>query len=185
MFFLFLNGCAQKISPTQQQNQGWKALLQEQTNWQASGKLAFLSDTQRQSANFNWHFKDNKQQLILTSFIGTRILSLTELGQYSQLEYDGNTYLDHDSQQLVKRLSGMDLPVAQAPLWLTGTVENDSNQYDAYGRLTFSSWRDEQGQLWQAKYVQYALFNEMWLPTRINLTHNTLKIKIQLNSWQF
>ncbi|WP_084228243.1 lipoprotein insertase outer membrane protein LolB [Pseudoalteromonas byunsanensis] len=185
MFFLFLNGCAQKISPTQQQNQDWKALLQEQTNWQASGKLAFLSDTQRQSANFNWQLKDNKQQLILTSFIGTRILSLTELGKYSELEYDGNTYLDQDSQKLVKRLSGMDLPVAHAPAWLTGTVENDSNQYDTYGRLTSSSWRDEQGQLWQASYTQYSLIDEMWLPTRINLTHNTLKIKIQLNSWQF
>ncbi|MBD1581246.1 outer membrane lipoprotein LolB [Pseudoalteromonas sp. S16_S37] len=185
MFFLFISGCAQKISPSKQQISDWKVQLQSQSAWQASGKLAFISDTDRQSANFNWHYDDSKQQLILTSFIGTRILSLKEFAQHSELQYDGNTYVDTNSQQLVKRLSGLDLPVAQAPAWLTGTVDNPTNQYDDQGRLTSSAWTDENGQLWQAQYQQFSLVEGMWLPTRMNLAHDKVRIKIQLNSWQF
>ncbi|WP_232056457.1 lipoprotein insertase outer membrane protein LolB [Pseudoalteromonas sp. A25] len=185
MFFLFISGCAQKISPPKQQMRDWKVSLQSQSAWQASGKLAFISDTDRQSANFNWHYENGKQHLILTSFIGTRILSLKELAQHSELQYDGNTYFDTNSQQLVKRLSGLDLPVAQAPAWLTGTVDNPTNQYDDQARLTSSVWTDENGQLWQAQYQQFNLIEGMWLPTRMNLSHNKLRIKIQLNSWQF
>ncbi|CAH9067487.1 Outer-membrane lipoprotein LolB [Pseudoalteromonas holothuriae] len=185
MFFLFITGCAQKITPPQPQTSDWRASLKEQTSWQANGKLAFISDTQRQSANFNWQYNNNKQQLILTSFIGTRILSLTELAQHSELQHDGKTYVDADSQQLVKRLTGLDLPIAQAPTWLTGMVDNPNNQYDTQGRLSESTWIDQRGQLWQAQYQQFSLVDGMWLPTRMNLSHKTLRIKVQLNSWQF
>lgn len=185
MFYLFISGCAQKISPVSSENPQWKTQLQGQTAWHARGKLAFISPQERQSANFNWQLSNNKQHLILTSFIGTRLLELTEHQNHSELIYDGTTYKDDNSSALIKRLSGFTLPMGQAPYWLTATVKNDSNEYDAQHRVTATKWVDPQGQVWRAKYQKYKLYDQMWLPTRMVLTHKDLTVKLQLNEWQF
>lgn len=185
MFFLFISGCAQKISPFTPENPQWQGQLKERTTWQARGKLAFISPEERQSANFNWRLSNNKQHLILTSFIGTRLLELTEYTDYSELIYNDTNYQDINSSALIKRLSGLTLPMAQAPQWLTATVDNESNEYDTQSRLISTTWVDPQGLVWHAVYKQYRLVNNMWLPTRLTLTHNKLTVKIQLNKWQF
>jgi outer membrane lipoprotein LolB len=185
MFFLFLSGCAQKISPISLKNPQWRTQLQEQTSWHARGKLAFISPQERQSANFNWQLNNKKQHLILTSFIGTRLFELTEHQNYSELIYDGTTYKESNSRALIKRLSGFTLPMDQAPYWLTASVKNDSNEYDTQHRLTTTTWVDPQGLVWHAKYQKYKLYDQMWLPTLITLTHKELIVKLQLNKWQF
>ncbi|WP_084622697.1 lipoprotein insertase outer membrane protein LolB [Pseudoalteromonas citrea] len=185
MFFLFISGCAQKISPIDSENPQWKNQLKEQTNWHARGKLAFISPQERQSANFNWQLSNDKQHLILTSFIGTRLLELTEHKDYSELSYDGKIYKDDNSSALIKRLSGFTLPMSQAPYWLTGTVVNDTNEYDDQQRLIATTWVDPQGQVWHAKYQTYKLYEKMWLPSRMTLSHQNLTVKLQLNEWQF
>lgn len=185
MFFLFISGCAQKISPINTENTQHSNLFEEHSVWQVQGKLAFISPKERQSANFNWQFDNAKQHLILTSFIGTRLLELIEHQNHSELIYDGKAYLDDNSSALIKRLSGFTLPMSQAPLWLTATVESDANEYDTQQRLVSTTWVDPQGQVWHAKYQKYSLHRQMWLPSRMILTHKNLSIKIQLNTWQF
>lgn len=53
MFFLFISGCAQRITEQDAPQTDWRSQLEAQKNWKASGKVAFIAPDDRQSVNFN------------------------------------------------------------------------------------------------------------------------------------
>ncbi|WP_440053876.1 lipoprotein insertase outer membrane protein LolB [Pseudoalteromonas sp. T1lg65] len=184
MFLLFLAGCAQRL-PEPKLEQNWKTALQQKRHWQARGKLAFIAPDNRQSANFNWDLADNKQHLILTSFIGTRVFELEEFERHSTLTVEEKSHTGKDSSDLIKRLTGLSLPVEQAPLWLTATISNDSDVYDDLGRLVSSEWQSPSGRLWQIQYQRFSQQDGMWLPSRMKLQSADIEVKVQISNWQF
>lgn len=185
MFFLFISGCAQRITPQDAPQTDWRSQLEAQKNWKASGKVAFIAPDDRQSVNFNWQLEEGRQHLILSSFIGTQLLELIEHEHHSEMAYQDEQYIDQSGSELIARLSGFQLPFEKAPLWLTGAIRSDNNQYDPQSRLKSAKWTDEQGKTWLIDYQSYQMVEGFWVPKRISLTQDKLRIKIQLNSWQF
>ncbi|KZN54038.1 hypothetical protein N474_18495 [Pseudoalteromonas luteoviolacea CPMOR-2] len=184
MFFLFLGGCAQ--SPKGPiQGQTTLNTLNQFNLWQARGKIAFISDDDRQSVNFNWQLKNDKQALTLTSFIGTQVLKMTEFAHHSEIIVDGKPYTGPESGPLIERLSGWQLPIKQAPNWFTATRLGSNYQLDPQGNIKTASWQDEHGKIWAIQYQRYRNFNGLTLPARLTLSHQDISIKIQINAWQF
>lgn len=184
MFFLFLGGCAQ-LPRHPVQGQATLNTLAEFNKWQARGKIAFIAPDDRQSVNFNWQYTANKQTLTLTSFIGTQVLKMMELDQYSELVVDGKSYTGPESAALIHRISGWQLPITQAPNWFTATRFEAGFELDAAGNIQQASWQDEQGKVWTIQYQRYRNFNGLTLPARLTLAHQDITIKIQINAWQF
>ena len=54
MFFLFIGGCAQKISTVYYIYPDWKSRLEKQDQWQVQGKMAFISTETRKNTKLNW-----------------------------------------------------------------------------------------------------------------------------------
>ncbi|MGS0535227.1 lipoprotein insertase outer membrane protein LolB [Pseudoalteromonas sp. SaAl2] len=163
----------------------WKAKLLAQNTWQVEGKLAFISPDERQSANLNWQQQDDFNELILTTFIGTRVLALKQDVQGAELEYDGDTYHDTNAAQLLNRLTGFTIPMDSADDWLKGTVSNESLQVDELGRAKNVMWQSLNGQKWHISYGDYQQYAGFWLPKKLTLKHQNIKIKIQLYQWYF
>lgn len=185
MFFLFLGGCAHQIDTKTTLYDDWKPRLAAQKIWQVEGKLAFISSEERQSANLNWQQTTNSNNLILTTFIGTRILSLKQTANGAELEFDGDEYFDTNAAELLKRLTGFTLPVDNADNWLKGTIDDESLIVDELGRAKQVLWFDNTGKKWQIDYGTYVQNAGYWLPTKLTLKHQQIKIKIQLYDWQF
>ena len=185
MFFLFLGGCAHQIDTKTTLYDDWKPRLAAQKIWQVEGKLAFISPEERQSANLNWQQTTNSNNLILTTFIGTRILSLKQTANGAELEFDGEQYFDTNAAELLKRLTGFTLPVDNADNWLKGTIDDESLIVDELGRAKQVLWFDNTGKKWQIDYGAYVQNAGYWLPTKLTLKHQQIKIKIQLYDWQF
>ncbi|WP_415637645.1 lipoprotein insertase outer membrane protein LolB [Pseudoalteromonas distincta] len=185
MFFLFLGGCAHQIDTKTTLYDDWKPRLAAQKIWQVEGKLAFISPEERQSANLNWQQTTNSNNLILTTFIGTRILSLKQTANGAELEFDGDEYFDTNAAELLKRLTGFTLPVDNADNWLKGTIDDQSLVVDELGRAKQVLWFDNTGKKWQIDYGTYIQNAGYWLPTKLTLKHQQIKIKIQLYDWQF
>ncbi len=184
-FFLFLSGCAQQIRPQTALYDDWKSQLSQQSNWQVEGKLAFISSDERQSVNLNWQQQEQLNQLILTSFIGTRVLALTQNSHGAELEYDDHIYHDINASRLLARLTGFNIPMDSADHWLKGTVNDPSLQVDELGRAKNVTWHSTDGDQWQISYADYQQYAGFWLPTRLTLKHHDIKIKIQLYEWHF
>jgi outer membrane lipoprotein LolB len=185
LFFLFLTGCAQKITKQTTLYADWKTRLASQQTWQIKGKLAFISPDERQSANLNWQQRTNKNQLLLTSFIGTQVLALTQTNEGAVLEFDNQIYQEPDAQHLLRNLTGLTLPVKQADNWLKGTIETHSLHVDELGRAISVEWYDEAEIKWQINYTDYIQSHGFWLPSKLTLKHQQIKIKIQIYDWQF
>ncbi|MBH0020137.1 outer membrane lipoprotein LolB [Pseudoalteromonas sp. SWXJ133] len=185
MFFLLLGGCAHQIDTKTTLYDDWKPHLAAQKTWQVEGKLAFISPEERQSANLNWQQTTNSNNLILTTFIGTRILSLKQTANGAELEFDGDEYFDTNAAELLKRLTGFTLPVDNADNWLKGTIDDQSLVVDELGRAKQVLWFDNAGKKWQIDYGTYVQNAGYWLPTKLTLKHQQIKIKIQLYDWQF
>lgn len=185
IFFLFLGGCVSKIDTNTTLYNDWKQRLTAKKTWQVKGKLAFISPDERQSANLNWQQTTNTNNLILTTFIGTRILSLKQTINGAELEFDGDAYFDANAAELLKRLTGFTLPVDNADNWLKGTIDDESLVVDELGRAKQVLWFDKAGKKWQITYGTYIQKAGYWLPTKLTLKHQQIKIKIQLYDWQF
>ncbi|MBH0058265.1 outer membrane lipoprotein LolB [Pseudoalteromonas sp. SWXJZ94C] len=184
-FFLFLGGCTQQTNKITTTYDDWKPRLAAQKTWQVEGKLAFISPDERQSANLNWQQRENSNNLVLTTFIGTRILSLKQTEKGAELEFDGEEYFDTDAARLLKRLTGFTLPVNNADSWLKGTIDDQSLIVDQLGRAKQVLWFDNTGKKWQIDYSAYMQAEGYWVPTKLTLKHQSIRIKIQLYDWQF
>lgn len=189
IFFLFISGCAQKTPDKKSILPNWQTHLDNQDNWKANGKLAFIGKDERHSANFTWHNKGNNNspdyKLKLTTFIGTQILSLIQTKSFAKLDYDSKTYTDINAQNMLNRLTNLSFPVNDASNWLKGLPNSTDIQYDDFDRIMLATIADSQGDTWQVTYNQYVKRNGVWLPTKLNLVRNGFKIKMQIHSWQF
>ena len=183
--FLFLAGCAHQIDTKTTLYDDWKPRLAAQKTWQAQGKLAFISRDERQSANLNWQQDEKQNNLVLTTFIGTRILSLKQTRTGAVLDYDDKTYTDTNAALLLKRLTGFDLPVDNADNWLKGTLKSQTLKVDELGRAQQVIWYDNSNKKWQITYSNYKQQGGFWVPGNVTLKHQQIKIKIQLYNWQF
>ncbi|MBQ4834524.1 outer membrane lipoprotein LolB [Pseudoalteromonas sp. MMG010] len=185
LFFLFLSGCAQKTATQTVLYADWKTRLANQQTWHIKGKLAFISPDERQSANLNWQQFKNKNTLSLTSFIGIQVLALEQTPDQAHLKFDGEEYKARDAQQLLQQLTGLTLPLNKAGDWLKGTSNSANLLVDELGRARSVSWLDNSAINWHIDYSNYIQENGFWLPTKLTLTHQKIKIKIQINNWQF
>jgi len=183
--FLFLGGCAQQLSDKTAIYDNWKGQLTNQKTWRVQGKLAFISPDERQSANLNWQQQENSNNLVLTSFIGTRILQLKQSRDIAELEFDDKVYVDSNASALLKRLTGFAVPVNNASDWLKGTIDSHTLQVDELGRAKQVLWIDNEGKQWQINYTNYIQSAGFWLPTNLTLKHQKIRIKIQLYDWRF
>ncbi|WP_082305732.1 lipoprotein insertase outer membrane protein LolB [Pseudoalteromonas sp. '520P1 No. 412'] len=189
MFFLFISGCVSTIPDKQTIFSDWQVHLDNQDSWKANGKLAFISKKERHSANFTWQNNGGSStpdyKLKLTTFIGTQILSLVQTNSHAQLDYDSKTFRDKNAQNMLNRLTDLSFPLNDAPNWLKGRPDSAHIKYDNFERIMLATIEDSQGDTWQVTYNNYVKNNGVWLPTKLNLERNDLKIKMQIHSWQF
>ena len=145
--------------------------------------MAFISPQKRQSANFVWQQQNKDYELDLNTFIGTNVLRLQKQGEQVLLEVDDEHYQDSNAQQLVYRLSGWLLPLTEPQSWLLGQLESDA-QMDELKRVRSAHWLSPDQRRWQIRYEQFEAINGVWLPTRITLVHESLRVKLLINQWQ-
>ncbi len=185
MFFVLLSGCAQRLPVSGEPVKGWQTRLSAHDNWQAEGKIAFISPDERQSANLSWQHGQNTQTLRLTSFIGTQILKMKQTPNLAELDYDGEHYVDSRVERLMERLTGLQLPIDEAGSWLKGLPKDPGAQVDTNGRVTEANWVAANGDTWRIRYLSYVNQNGYWVPNKLRLSRSDLSIKINLSNWQF
>lgn len=184
ILIILLAGCANKSNFKTGTYNNWKEKLAAQQTWQVKGKLAFISPKERQSANLTWQQSAIKNHLVLTTFIGTRILSLQQTINGAELTYNGQTYTDSNASALLYRLTGFTLPVNNADNWLKGTIADTTFNTDPFGRAQTVLWFDNNGKQWVIEYTDFIQQSGYWLPQKLNLSHQQIKIKIHLYDWQ-
>ncbi|MCC4831400.1 lipoprotein insertase outer membrane protein LolB [Shewanella sp. 10N.7] len=184
---LFLTACS--VKPPHKLTNIDVNQASETKAWELQGKLAFRSDADKFSTNLFWFhdhsFNQPHDELTLTTVIGTTVLSLSSKQGLASIDVQGKTYTDRDPQQLISRVSGMQIPLNKLPLWITGQVTSD-DQIEAYhpdGSIKAFTSKDISGD-WQVKFMSYQQQSGANVPRLLQINRADVQIKIQINQWQ-
>ncbi|MCL1138356.1 lipoprotein insertase outer membrane protein LolB [Shewanella pneumatophori] len=159
--------------------------VQQASAWEMQGKLAVRTSQDRFSTNIYWLHSPQRDELTLTTMLGTTILSLTSQEGLVTLDVDGKTYQDTNAQRLLTRVSGWPIPIDSLPLWLTGQLTEGDKLISSDSQQRPSKLINSQ-QLppWQVEFKSWQKQSGADVPRLLNLTRDDLRLKLQLNKWQ-
>ncbi|MCK8045778.1 lipoprotein insertase outer membrane protein LolB [Shewanella sp. 1CM18E] len=159
--------------------------VQQASAWEMQGKLAVRTSQDRFSTNIYWLHSPQREELTLTTMLGTTILSLTSQDGLVTLDVDGKTYQDTNAQRLLTRVSGWPIPIDSLPLWLTGQL-TEGDKLISSDSLQRPSKLINSQQLppWQVEFKSWQKQSGADVPRLLNLTRDDLRLKLQLNKWQ-
>lgn len=192
---IVLNGCSSmpnsiSTQSTPVNNTGYsiehrKALMTDLTAWTLTGKIAFINQKNRESANVFWQKKAQQQQLTLTTYLGIQVLSLKTNNGIHTLEVDGEEYQSSDLENLILQLTGYTLPITTLEHWLKGVEASatDTIEYAQQTNLPQKLISIHNNEQWQISYSAYKEFNGLPLATKFTIKQRDLTIRIQINKW--
>ncbi len=191
LLVLLLAGCSSLDNSTT--NVEWQAHQQRLatiTEYRASGKLGYISPKERQSLNFVWTHSAQKSELRLTSFLGQTVLNMTITPQGAHVDtYDDQQFTAQSAEQLIYRLTGLEMPVAPLASWLLGSPQN-ADDY-ALNQTHTLDWLEKtiNDQRWHLDYLNYQdqpLHGVATpLPQTLKLTHQGTTINLVISKWTF
>ncbi|GAA0816444.1 lipoprotein insertase outer membrane protein LolB [Colwellia asteriadis] len=197
LLLLSLSGCStltDKSEPSSQATSVYNSatdrtlLLTQVTQWQISGKIAFIEKDERNSATLSWQVnEDNRTQALnLTSYLGINVLQLTSKEGLHALTFDGKTYYDTNLQLLIYSLTGLTLPIVALNSWVKGLPyqENDIINYDNATQLPSKLTSTYDQSLWEISYGSYKKFGNHLLATKLTIIKGDLLIKLSIKDWQ-
>lgn len=172
-------------SPDSPQWQQHQQEVRQLSQYQTRGAFAFLSDNQKVYARFFWQQtgKDN-YRLLLTNPLGSTELSLTaQADSVTLIDNKGKSYTSTDAEQMISQLTGMPIPLNSLRQWILG-LPGDATDYklDDQARLSELNYT-ENGKTWKVVYSGYDSDSKPSLPSNMELTEGSERIKLKMDSW--
>ncbi|MCG9555603.1 lipoprotein insertase outer membrane protein LolB [Vibrio sp. Isolate31] len=197
---IIMVGCSSiPEQPTSVEWQSHQDRLLKIENYQAAGKLAYISPEQRQSLNFIWKHSPSQSQLRLTTFLGQTVLNLTiESSGAKVVTYDDQVFTHASASVLVEQLTGLQIPIDHLPQWFLG-IPDQADCYQLNSTNTLESLSKQvSNQLWTLSFANYrntelpnqqlsegtdAATQSIPLPTRLSFKQDQNKINIVVSKW--
>ncbi|WP_175514115.1 lipoprotein insertase outer membrane protein LolB [Oceanisphaera psychrotolerans] len=179
---LWLSGCAYQAQEAPAGSwQAQKTTLTQLQQWQLSARLGIITPDERGSLSLFWRQDRDDYRMNLTNVVGKRVFDLTRRqGQIMLTDHEGQQHQATDARELVLRLTGWDLPVEQLSYWIKGLPgEQDQVEYDADGRPNTILAHG-----WKLRYLGYTRIDGLWLPSRLDLTHNDTTLRLAISQWE-
>lgn len=159
--------------------------VQKITQYQTRGAFAYLADDRKIYARFNWQQTNpERYRLLLTNPLGSTELELNVLPDQVQLTTgNGDHYVTKDAEKTLARLSGMPIPLNSLRQWILG-LPGEATDYrldDKYQLKELSYQQD--GKTWKVVYSGYDNNVVPALPSNMELSTGTLRIKLKMDNW--
>ncbi len=169
-------------SPQWQQHQQEVAKISQ---YETRGAFAYLSDSQKVYARFNWQqTAPDRYRLLLTNPLGSTELQLDAQGSVVQLvDNKGKRYVSNDAEKMISQLTGMDIPLENLRKWMMG-LPGDATDYalnDQYQLRELNYSRN--GQNWKVTWQDYDSKTSPQLPSNLELREGDQRIKLRMDSW--
>jgi outer membrane lipoprotein LolB len=172
-------------SPTSPQWREHEAQVKQLEHYQTRGSFAYISDKQKVYARFFWqqYTRDN-YRLLLTNPLGSTEMELKVQSGVAQLtNNEGKKYTSNNPDEMIQKLTGMSIPLANLRLWMLGLPGDESDfTLDSQYRLSKVNY-SQHGQQGTVVYQSYSDDVIPSLPNRLELTEGDQRIKLKMDSW--
>ncbi len=160
-----------------------RAALAGLERWTLSGRIGVSQGHQAWSGSLRWVQDGPRYRVDLVGPLGQGRLGITgDEGGVVVRAADGEIYTDDDPDALVRRLTGLEVPLSGLRYWVRGLPQPDRPsrlQGDSQGRLT----RLDQGG-WRVEYPRYRQVATLDLPTLVRADQGELKVRLAVERWQ-
>jgi len=160
--------------------------VQKITQYQTRGAFAYLADDRKIYARFNWQQTNpERYRLLLTNPLGSTELELNVLPDQVQLTTgNGDRYTTKDAEQTLARLSGMPIPLNSLRQWILG-LPGEATDYRLDDKYQLKELSYQQnGKTWKVVYSSYDNNINPALPSNMELSTGTLRIKLKMDNWK-
>ncbi|MGL5628090.1 MAG: lipoprotein insertase outer membrane protein LolB, partial [Plesiomonas shigelloides] len=146
--------------------------------------FAYLTPQRRQSARFFLQQKDAEHyQLLLLNPLGGTVLEISAApGNITLKDNDGKTYQGVNADELVYRLTGMQIPVTNLRHWILG-LPGDNDTYTLAGQRLATLQHVTPDGTWMMRYNSYDVNSNPVLPAAMELTQGDQRIKLKIDDW--
>ncbi len=164
-----------------QHQQAVRALNQYQTR----GAFAYLSDQQKVYARFFWQQtgQDRYRLLLLNPLGSTEMELIAQPGSAQVTDNKGQKYTGTDAEEMIGKLTGMPIPITSLRQWILG-LPGDATDYklDDQYRLSEVNY-SQNGKSWKVVYGGYDSNSKPALPSSLELTEGSQRIKLKMDNW--
>ncbi len=180
MGLLCLSGCA-SLHPHQVSVAPLAQL--ESAPFALTGRIAINYRGERNSAGLHWNHQARSDEILLLNPLGQTVARITSDAQHATLDQGEQHFQADDVETLMAQVLGWQLPLGDLHDWVLGLPSGDSPAQIE---------RDEQGRIsvlrqagWEVRYLSYANANPDSLPSRLQLNHNDLQVKLFIDEWDW
>ena len=188
---LVLTGCTLTApqgpgkSPTSPQWQQHQQDVRKLNQYQTRGAFAYISEQQKVYARFFWQQtgQDN-YRLLLTNPLGSTEMELIGKPGSAQLtDNKGQHYTSEDGEEMVGKLTGIPIPLNSLRQWILG-LPGDATDYKLDDQYRLSELNYTQnGKSWKVVYSGYDSKTQPALPSNMELTQGSQRIKLKMDNW--
>ena len=172
-------------SPTSPQWREHEAQVKQLEHYQTRGAFAYISDRQKVYARFFWQqYSPDSYRLLLTSQLGSTEMELKVQSGVAQITNNqGKKYTSDNPDEMIQKLTGMSIPLANLRLWMLGLPGDESDfTLDSQYRLSKVNY-SQNGLKGSVVYQSYSDDVIPSLPDRLELTQGDQRIKLKMDSW--
>jgi outer membrane lipoprotein LolB len=148
-----------------------------------NGRIAINYQGNRNSAGMHWNHQAQSDEILLLTPLGQTVARIASDAQHATLDQGEQHYQANDAETLMTQVLGWHLPMSGLHYWVLGKEASDS---------TAQVERDEQGRIsvlhqagWEVRYLSYADATPSSLPSRMELIHNDLQVKLFIDEWDW
>lgn len=159
-----------------------QAQVQLIRQWQVEGRAAILAHGSGGQVAFDWRLVPSQQTLIIKTPLGQNVLQVTHNAQgVVMVDHEGEVYQGTDAEAMLRENLGWSVPFEAMHAWLLGlpATRDDAYSLDKDGRL-----KRMHSDGWRIDYQRYTPVNGIALPTKMELTHMDLTLRLVVDRWR-
>lgn len=148
-----------------------------------NGRIAVSFQGAHHSGGLRWSHQETSDEILLLAPLGQTVARITRDARQAVLEQGARHDQAGDLESLMTRVLGWRLPLSGLHDWVLGTSTGGSPvliERDAQGRIDVLH---QDG--WEVRYMAYANNQPDSLPSRMQLTHDNLQIKLMIDEWEW
>ncbi|WP_084155870.1 lipoprotein insertase outer membrane protein LolB [Halomonas halocynthiae] len=183
-----LSGCATTQPPSSAQERSadqWQAQqsrVQQLQDWELNGKVGLRTPDESTSANIDWRQTPYYFRILLSGPAGTgRSVLEGRDGRVSMSTSEGR-FEAVSPEALMQEQMGWSLPVSDLTDWVRGLPAHDRPHHMTEDALGFPATLEQNG--WSIDYRQWSNFNDLWLPSKLVMDYDDLRVTLVVTRWQ-
>lgn len=187
MVLFLLAGCASQapVEDGNRQAGQWErqqAEVEAFDTWTMIGKAGLRTSQENQSANLDWSQHPHYFRMLISGpFGGGRSVLEGREGRFSLTTGEGR-FEAETPEALMEEQLGWSLPVSAMPDWVRGLPGDHASYQLETDELGFPRNLQQDG--WEIDYRDWEEVEGMWLPRRLVMNYDDVRITLVVNQWR-